>query len=74
MASSTDLHTSAINKILVIGGYEDDVIINIGRVMYQGELKIGKVLSSNIGKAHLYFVHNDNEKEVNTYEVLTYRS
>ncbi|XP_063923018.1 uncharacterized protein LOC135137321 [Zophobas morio] len=73
-AESTTLHSSTIGKHLVIGGFEDGKMINIGRAMFQGELVVGKVLGFQAEKAKLYFIHGDKEYEVSSYEVLIYQA
>ncbi|RZC40625.1 DUF3421 domain containing protein [Asbolus verrucosus] len=71
-AESSSLHLTTIGKHLVIGGFEDEKMLNFGRVMYQGELIVGKVFGFETEKAKLYFVHGEKEFSVTSYQVLIY--
>lgn len=63
-----------INKHAVIGGHEDGIgVLNIGRLSFEGEVKIGKVIAGHAGDSPMYFSANkDKEHQVNSYEVLVY--
>ena len=69
-ATGSDLHLTTTGKQLVIGGYEIGKMINVGRVMYQGELIVGKVLVYNKGAANLHFIGGGTEVSVPSYQVL----
>ncbi|KAJ8961142.1 hypothetical protein NQ318_008822 [Aromia moschata] len=71
-AKAECLHVDFINKHLVLGGVEDGGLLNIGRVMYQNQVIVGKVCGFNIGKALLYFTDTIKREELSadSYEVL----
>ncbi|KAJ3642674.1 hypothetical protein Zmor_025435 [Zophobas morio] len=72
-ANSTNLHMTTIGKQLVIGGCENGgSIVNLGRVMHQGELIVGKVLGYQAGNAKMFYVCGDKEHGVTSYQVLVY--
>lgn len=67
------MHLTTSGKHVVIGGYLDDKIVNIGRVMYQGELVVGEVHGYNNENAKMYFIHRNKEVVVvRSYQVLLY--
>ncbi|KAJ3659097.1 hypothetical protein Zmor_010804 [Zophobas morio] len=70
---ASTLHITTINKHLVPGGIEWGKVLNIGRIKYQGELIVGKVCSGTIGRAKLYFPYKNEEIDVSSYEILTYK-
>ncbi|RZC36466.1 hypothetical protein BDFB_014844 [Asbolus verrucosus] len=73
--NAENFHADMINKHPVVGGYdhvENKGVMNIGRVMYQGILKIGNVAAYYSENVRLYFPHNDQEKNTRVYEVLIY--
>ncbi|RZC33801.1 DUF3421 domain containing protein [Asbolus verrucosus] len=72
--TSSNLHLVLLNKHAVIGGHEDGQgQINIGRISYEGETKIGKVNSFVVGDASFRFAdNNDREPVVKSYEILLY--
>lgn len=61
-----------IGKHLVVGGYENCKILNIGRGSYQEEVIVGKVCGYNIGNALMYFPYKEKELFMKSYEVLIY--
>lgn len=63
-----------INKHAVIGGHEDGIgVLSIGRLSFEGEVKIGKVMTAQTEDAPMYFsADKDKERRVNSYEVLVY--
>ncbi|KAJ3617377.1 hypothetical protein MTP99_007105 [Tenebrio molitor] len=71
-STAATLHTDAIGKHLVIGGYENGKVLNIGRGSYQEEVIVGKVCGFNIGSALLYFPYKGKELNMKSYEVLVY--
>ena len=73
-ANASDLHLTTIGKQLVVGGYEIEKMLNVGRVMHQGELIAGKVLVYNIGSAQLHYIGGGTEVAVSSYQVLTQSS
>ncbi|RZC38837.1 DUF3421 domain containing protein [Asbolus verrucosus] len=73
--SAKTFHVDMINKHAVVGGYDhvnNKGILNIGRVMHQGILKIGNVAAYDPDTVRLYFPHKDEEKSSKIYEVLIY--
>ncbi|KAF7280917.1 hypothetical protein GWI33_005383 [Rhynchophorus ferrugineus] len=68
--NATHLHLISADIHLVRGGVEDGNWLNIGRITYQGEMKIGKVLGGHLGNAEFWFLHGTEEKMVKSYEVL----
>ncbi|KAJ8920601.1 hypothetical protein NQ315_004740 [Exocentrus adspersus] len=73
-ATAKDLHLQMINKHLVQGGVDNDLITNIGRILYQGEVKVAKVCGFDVGNAKLYFPAETEEKDADSYEVLVYNT
>ncbi|XP_044252980.1 uncharacterized protein LOC123003961 [Tribolium madens] len=71
-STASDLHVESIGKHLVVGGYENGKILNVGRGSYQEEAIVGKVCSYNIGKALMYFPYKNEEINMDSYEVLIY--
>ncbi|RZB38913.1 DUF3421 domain containing protein [Asbolus verrucosus] len=68
-------HVDTINKHAVVAGYDhvnNKGVLNLGRVMHQGILKIGNVAAYDPDTVRLYFPHNDVEKSSKVYEVLMY--
>ncbi|KYB25002.1 hypothetical protein TcasGA2_TC031416 [Tribolium castaneum] len=73
-ANSSKLHLQLIGQHAVIGGHEDGHgVINIGRISYEGETKIGKINSFRTETAAFFFNKNQKEAFVNSYEILLYR-
>ncbi|XP_030765204.1 uncharacterized protein LOC115889366 [Sitophilus oryzae] len=70
--SKTDAHILPANVHPVIGGMEDGQLLNIGKIHFQGQTIIGKILSGNIGDAIMYYVYNNSEKAIHSYQVLAY--
>ncbi|XP_030750271.1 uncharacterized protein LOC115878053 [Sitophilus oryzae] len=70
--NSTDLHLLTNSLHFIRGGVEDGKWLYIGRVNYQGDIAIGKVLAGNIGDALMYFVYKDKELNARSFDVLTY--
>ncbi|RZC34221.1 CKS, FR47, and/or Acetyltransf 1 domain containing protein [Asbolus verrucosus] len=73
-ANATALNSIVGSKQPVIGGHVDGGgQLNIGRISYRSETKIGRILAYNVGKAFFYF-HNDGKEgaNVNSYEILLY--
>ncbi|KAJ8961143.1 hypothetical protein NQ318_008823 [Aromia moschata] len=75
-ANAADLHVKCINLHLVRGGVENESVLNIGRVVYQNEIVVGKVCGFRVGKALMYFPDANKKKELHTesYEVLICKS
>ncbi|EFA08774.2 uncharacterized protein LOC103314048 [Tribolium castaneum] len=71
-STACELHVETIGKHLVVGGYENGKILNIGRGSYQEEVIVGKVCSYNIGNALMYFPYKNEEVTMDSYEVLIY--
>ncbi|XP_060529306.1 uncharacterized protein LOC132703822 [Cylas formicarius] len=71
-ANKTHLHLTTVNDHLIRGGIEDQKWLFIGRVKYQGQIVIGKVLQGNVGNAIMYFAHDGNEHNAPSYEVLKF--
>jgi hypothetical protein len=72
-ANYSNLHLEVIGKHAVIGGHEHaHGYMNIGRISYGGDIKVGKVTSYWPGKAYFYFVDNGSEKRVDSYQILMY--
>ncbi|XP_044262490.1 uncharacterized protein LOC123009958 [Tribolium madens] len=72
--NSGNLHLQLIDQHAVIGGHEDGHgLINIGRISYEGETKIGKINSFNAGNALFFFNKYQNEEHINSYEILLYK-
>ncbi|XP_018562442.1 uncharacterized protein LOC108904397 [Anoplophora glabripennis] len=71
-ADAKTLHAKMIKKHLVRGGVEHDLISNIGRISYQGEVIVSKVCGYKVGDAKLYFPAGNKETNVESYEVLMY--
>ncbi|XP_063913026.1 uncharacterized protein LOC135129710 [Zophobas morio] len=71
-AKACTLHTDIIGKHLVVGGYENGKLLNIGRGSYQEEVIVGKVCSYNIGNASLYFPYKNQELNMDSYEILVF--
>ena len=57
-------------KRAVIGGHQRRGKLNVGRVLHQGELIVGKVHSIEPEQGEMYFVSGDKEISVNSYQVL----
>lgn len=70
--TASNLSTDSIGKHLVEGGTEDGLILNVGRVAFQGEVVVGKVCNYNLGNALLYFTHDKKVYNSPNYEVLVY--
>ncbi|XP_063915498.1 uncharacterized protein LOC135131617 [Zophobas morio] len=70
--TAAKLHNDTAGKHVVIGGTEDEKVLNIGRVSFQGEVIVGKVCSYNTGSANLYFPYDGQEIGVASYEILIY--
>lgn len=61
------------NKTFVIGGYENDFDLYIGRTVYEGEIYSGKIDSNNTFYGEtvpMFFVYNNRELQASKYEVL----
>lgn len=65
-------HIQAINKHVVPGGVDSDDVTYIGRIFYQGELLVAKVCGYDTGDAKFWFPAGNEEKNVDSYEVLIY--
>lgn len=63
-----------IDRHVVKGGFEGDFLLHIGRISYQGEIVIGKVITSRPDRAVMWFIHNNQEKDANAYETLIYQN
>ncbi|XP_030765223.1 uncharacterized protein LOC115889385 [Sitophilus oryzae] len=70
--SKTDAHILPSNVHPVIGGTENGQLLYIGKIHFQGQTIIGKILSGNIGDAIMYYVYNNSERAVHSYQILTY--
>ncbi|XP_030765221.1 uncharacterized protein LOC115889384 [Sitophilus oryzae] len=70
--TQANVHMLPDNVYPVIGGIEDGKYLYIGKIHYQGQTVIGKILSGHIGKALMYYAHNNEEMAVDTYQLLTY--
>jgi hypothetical protein len=71
-AENKTLHSTTIGRHLVVGGYENGQKLNVGRVTYQNQMIVGKVLGYKAGNAGCYFVFGDKEIGVGSYQVLIY--
>ncbi|KAJ8961144.1 hypothetical protein NQ318_008824 [Aromia moschata] len=71
-ANAKDIHLRFIGKHLVRGGVEYGLVSNIGRVLYQNEIVVGKVCGFSVGNANMYFPYKNEEKSSSLYEVLVY--
>jgi hypothetical protein len=74
--SNKYFHVNMTNKLPVPGGYEsvgNKGLLNIGRLTYQGVLKVGRVTSYELENAKLFFTHSNIEKQASFYQVLNYR-
>lgn len=67
-----DFYVDTINKHAVRGGLENDLVVHIGRISYQGEVVIGKIPTDLTQEAPLYFIYKDNQKKISSYEMLIY--
>ena len=54
--TAADLPLATIGKKLVIGGFQHNDKLNVGRVMHGGEVVDGKVAGGMPGKTVLYYV------------------
>ncbi|RZC34530.1 DUF3421 domain containing protein [Asbolus verrucosus] len=72
--TSTSFHLDTIGKHVVVGGYhgKNQGTYGVGRLMYNGILQIGGVVTYKVDHAHFYFVHKEKVEKVNSYEVLIY--
>ena len=61
-----------IDKRPIIGGHENGGILYIGRLSYEGNIRIGKIVPFNTEDARFYFNNQGSEKSVSSYEVLVY--
>ena len=71
-ANASHLHVQMIDKRPIIGGHEVGGILNIGRISYEGDIKIGKVISFRTESALLHFNVKGTEKGVSSYEILLF--
>lgn len=70
--SADNFYVDTINKHAVRGGLENDLVVHIGRISYQGEIIIGKIPTNNLDEAPLYFIYRNEQKKTNYYEMLIY--
>ncbi|XP_063922957.1 uncharacterized protein LOC135137267 [Zophobas morio] len=68
--TNKELPLTTAGKRAVIGGHQHRGKLNVGRVLHQGELIVGKVHSIQPGQGEMYFVSGDKEISVNSYQVL----
>ncbi|KAK4877868.1 hypothetical protein RN001_010374 [Aquatica leii] len=61
-----------INCHLVVGGFESEHILNIGRVTHNGQVVIGKVFSYPLWNSGLWIPDNNSTTNFLVYEILTY--
>lgn len=64
--SADNFYVDTINKHAVRGGLENDLVVHIGRISYQGEIIIGKILTNNLDEAPLYFIYRNEQKKKQT--------
>lgn len=57
---------------LVYGGNQDNFMLPIGRIAYQGEIVLGKIWTANPSAAYLYFMHGATEVNTDIFEALVY--
>ncbi|XP_050305819.1 uncharacterized protein LOC126742966 [Anthonomus grandis grandis] len=71
-ANKTHFHFLTMNKHVVRGGVQTDHWLSIGRVYYQNEIIIGKILSgrATINDAFMQYVHSNDITTAYSYEVL----
>lgn len=61
-------------KHAVVGGQEDAYgMMNIGRIFASGETRVGKVNTFWIQDAAFYYIENQQEKIIKSYEILVYK-
>jgi hypothetical protein len=68
------IHLDLIDKHAVVGEHEDGWgYMSIGRINYQGDIKIGKINTFAMEEPYLYFIGNGIEQTVSTsYQILMY--
>ncbi|KAJ3636629.1 hypothetical protein MTP99_000153 [Tenebrio molitor] len=73
-STPSNIHLDLIDKHAVVGGHEDGWgYMSIGRINYQGDIKIGKINTFSIEEPYLYFIGNGKERTVsNSYQILMY--
>ncbi|KAF2897472.1 hypothetical protein ILUMI_08702 [Ignelater luminosus] len=59
---------------LVVGGYEVGQTLNIGRLLYDGRVIIGKVFSHPLANKGLWIPYNERPMNFQSYEILTYKT
>lgn len=65
-------YVDAIRNHAVRGGLENDLLVHIGRIFYQGEIITGKIPTNQLSGAPLYFIYQNVERTVEYYEMLIY--
>ncbi|XP_063914562.1 uncharacterized protein LOC135130999 [Zophobas morio] len=74
-ASAENFHVVLIGKNPVQGGeLKNKGHLHVGRIFYENEIKIGPILSYDLDKACLHFVHKHLVLSTDKYEVLVYDS
>ena len=68
--TAADLPLATIGKKLVIGGFQHNDKLNVGRVMHGGEVVAGKVAGGMPGNTGLYYVGSEKENCVASYQIL----
>ncbi|RZC41469.1 DUF3421 domain containing protein [Asbolus verrucosus] len=72
----THFHVDMTDKIPVIGGFDfngNKGMVHIGKVHFQGFLKVGEITSYLLENAQLHFPHNSAELSAKFYHVLVLR-
>lgn len=72
-----DFAIQTMNKVLVKGGFEDNYILNIGRIAFQGETVLGKVVTNSVdypGTAPMFYAFRNQENRATIYEVMIYEA
>ncbi|RZC14261.1 DUF3421 domain containing protein, partial [Asbolus verrucosus] len=77
--SAATFHVDSINRHVVVGGNnyrakQNSGVLNIGRVMFDGALKVGAVTGHNVGAAVMYFAHKNKQQSTQVYETLVYNN
>ncbi|KAF2897471.1 hypothetical protein ILUMI_08701 [Ignelater luminosus] len=60
------------DRRLVVGGYEVGQTLNIGRLLYDGRVIVGKVFSYPLPNKGLWIPYNERPMNFQSYEILTY--
>lgn len=70
--NSSTFYLDSLTKHVVVGGFEYDFMLHIGRTSHQRKLVIGKIIAAYGEIAPLCYVYEDKEINVKVYEMLIY--